>query len=60
MQVNECKGCRYLIWSVGIGQGIMCNHPINRSDAKRPPQISEVTSCTYYEPRKPQEGESPQ
>lgn len=48
MQISECKGCRYLIWNLGVGQGIRCGNRKNWS-CDRPPQIGEVHDCAHYE-----------
>ena len=50
MQISECKGCRYLIWNLGVGQGIRCGNRKNWS-GDRPPQIGEVDDCNLYEQR---------
>lgn len=48
MRISECKGCRYLIWNLGVGQGIRCGNRKNWS-CDRPPQIGAVHDCIHYE-----------
>ena len=50
MQISECKGCRFLIWNLGVGLGIRCGNRKNWS-CERPPQIGEVIDCNLYEQR---------
>lgn len=48
----ECKGCAYVRWAVGIGQGIRCAHPRNRlEDTSTIPTISEIAECELYTAR---------
>ena len=52
MLIEDCKGCRYLHWAIGIGLGVRCTHPEHRTEAKLPiPLISSVVNCTLYKPR---------
>ena len=52
MLIDDCKGCRYLHWAIGIGLGVRCTHPQHRTEAKLPiPLISAVENCTLYKPR---------
>jgi hypothetical protein len=33
-QQRVCLNCRFLLWMVGIGQGVQCVHPANETDGK--------------------------
>jgi hypothetical protein len=48
MQITDCKGCGYLIWNLGVGQGIRCSNSQNWT-GDRPPQIGEVICCKFYQ-----------
>ena len=30
MKINDCYGCRYNHWGLGIGVGVACVHPDNQ------------------------------
>ena len=52
MLLNECKGCRWCAWMIGIGQGVRCSHPEHRRvgyDGNRAPTINEVHECKFYQ-----------
>ena len=52
MLLNECKGCRWCAWMIGIGQGVRCSHPEHRKvgyDGNRAPTINEVHECKFYQ-----------
>lgn len=54
MLIAELKGCRYLHWAIGIGLGVRCTHPENRTETKLPkPLISAVENCSLYEKHAP-------
>jgi len=51
---SECKGCSYVHWAVGIGQGIRCTHPDHRTTAQPPiPLICDVIDCQKFKAREP-------
>ena len=49
MLSSYCTNCKFVMWAVGIGQGIRCNHPDVREDGKLPPIISEIRDCEKKE-----------
>ena len=50
MLSKDCKDCKYLIWLVGIGQGIRCKKPENQiKNSKLPINISYIKECKYYD-----------
>jgi len=54
MLIAECKGCRFLHWAIGIGLGVRCTHPKNRTEARLPiPLISAVENCLLFKKREP-------
>ena len=55
MLIDDCKGCSYLHWAVGIGLGIRCMHPQHRTPEQPPiPLISEIQDCELYKPKEKQ------
>jgi len=38
MLSKDCKKCKWVIWMVGIGQGVRCNHPQNEHFNKHDPK----------------------
>ncbi|WP_144055623.1 hypothetical protein [Octadecabacter antarcticus] len=48
MLIKQCKGCRYLIWNIGVGQGVKCSNRKNW-DNDKPPQIGSIQDCQLYE-----------
>ena len=52
--MKDCKGCKYKLHLIGIGQGVRCSHPDNQKykidkKDKRPVIISFVPeNCTFF------------
>ncbi len=44
-----CLNCRYLLWMVGIGQGVRCCHPENIVDKLAPTVPNRRASCSHFE-----------
>jgi hypothetical protein len=49
-QERVCLNCRFLLWMVGIGQGVRCRHPANEQDGKLFRIPSRHYSCEHFEP----------
>ena len=50
MLYKYCEECAYRTWLVGLGQGVVCANRLNWK-TERPPQISSIENCQYYEPK---------
>ncbi len=54
MYSEVCKSCKYVVWMVGLGQGIRCNYYENQKYKKKgenelPVIISNVPiGCNYF------------
>lgn len=45
-----CANCHFMMWMVGIGQGVQCSHPANRGpDGQWMPIPSGRFSCEHFE-----------
>ena len=51
MKTSECKHCKYVVWLIGLGQGVRCNKDENQKflpEGKlRPVVISQIPSCEF-------------
>ena len=53
MLTKDCKNCSYLIWMIGVGQGVRCGHPGNQkykpNDSNNLPVIISYipSDCNY-------------
>jgi hypothetical protein len=42
-----CKNCKYIVWMIGIGQGVKCNNTMSEYNNKLIPKISHT--CNFFE-----------
>lgn len=50
MTSEFCKDCKFVVWMVGIGQGIRCQHPKLYKPGEEPlPVISSIEDCRMKE-----------
>lgn len=58
MLINECNGCKYLIWQIAIGLGVRCGHPDRKVENELPITINKVIDCKQFEKHIDNDGES--
>ena len=47
MKTIDCKDCKWVVWLVGLGLGVRCNHPKNK-EGDIPIIISRIPEgCEY-------------
>lgn len=46
-----CYNCRYVMWLVAIGQGVLCKHPENAHNGKPMLIHSLRQTCQYFRPK---------
>ena len=48
MKIIDCKDCKWVLWMVGIGLGVRCDHPKNNKEGDVPIIISRIPKgCEY-------------
>jgi hypothetical protein len=52
MTVTECKGCKYSVWLIGIGQGVRCYKTENQKYLPEkqvsPVLIGHISKCAFH------------
>jgi len=55
MMIADCRNCKYVVWLIGIGQGVRCRKEENQQylpEKQRSPLIiSHIPKCDYYKKR---------
>ena len=47
-----CNNCKYMLWMVGIGQGVKCRNEKNKADEKLYNIPSRRHTCEYFKAKR--------